>query len=382
MEKILDIVELIAYEKGLSLEVIKDVVKNSILKVAKDSIDTQANFIIDDSNKDLALLHVVEVCEDGDPKLEQDPTNTIALSQARQNDASLKPNDILHYEISLKDMKRSAVNALFRDLEFNIQKSLEDQYFQKYKAMVNTIVKGVVLDVDSAQNTYIEIDSMQAILALKNRIKGESFKVGDSVRAILKNVRFSRQGLVLELSRTTPKFLEALLHLEVPEIADKEIEVMGIARIPGDRAKLALRSLNNQIDPIGATVGVRGVRINAISKELCNENIDCVHYNEVPEIYIANALSPASVIKIKLSQSEVEGKVQKNALVTLYGDQKSKAIGRNGVNVRLACMLTGYDIDFDVLEPRENVSKVSEKVGLSMLESLFSKTPPSNPETP
>ncbi|CCB78999.1 transcription termination protein NusA [Helicobacter bizzozeronii CIII-1] len=370
MEKILDIVELIAYEKGLSPEVIKDVVKNSILKVARECIDTRAHFVVDDSNKDLALLHAVEVCADGDPKLEQDPTNTIALSQAHKDDPSLKPSDILHYEISLKDMKRSAVNALFKDLEFNIQKSLEDQYFQKYKAMLNTIVKGVVLSVDEAQNTYIEIENMQAVLALKNRIKGESFKVGDSVRAILKNVRFSKQGLILELSRTTPKFLEALLHLEVPEIADKEIEVMGIARIPGDRAKLALRSLNNQIDPIGATVGVKGVRINAISKELCSENIDCVHYNEVPEIYIANALSPAHVIKIKLAQ---EGK--KSALVTLYGDQKSKAIGRNGVNVRLACMLTGYDIDFDVLEPKESAPKVPEKVGLSMLESLFSKTP-------
>ncbi|WP_104740667.1 transcription termination factor NusA [Helicobacter bizzozeronii] len=370
MEKILDIVELIAYEKGLSPEVIKDVVKNSILKVARECIDTRAHFVVDDSNKDLALLHAVEVCADGDPKLEQDPTNTIALSQAHKDDPSLKPSDILHYEISLKDMKRSAVNALFKDLEFNIQKSLEDQYFQKYKAMLNTIVKGVVLSVDEAQNTYIEIENMQAVLALKNRIKGESFKVGDSVRAILKNVRFSKQGLILELSRTTPKFLEALLHLEVPEIADKEIEVMGIARIPGDRAKLALRSLNNKIDPIGATVGVKGVRINAISKELCSENIDCVHYNEVPEIYIANALSPAHVIKIKLAQ---EGK--KSALVTLYGDQKSKAIGRNGVNVRLACMLTGYDIDFDVLEPKESAPKVPEKVGLSMLESLFSKTP-------
>ncbi|WP_104640771.1 transcription termination factor NusA [Helicobacter bizzozeronii] len=370
MEKILDIVELIAYEKGLSPEVIKDVVKNSILKVARECIDTRAHFVVDDSNKDLALLHAVEVCADGDPKLDQDPTNTIALSQAHKDDPSLKPSDILHYEISLKDMKRSAVNALFKDLEFNIQKSLEDQYFQKYKAMLNTIVKGVVLSVDEAQNTYIEIENMQAVLALKNRIKGESFKVGDSVRAILKNVRFSKQGLILELSRTTPKFLEALLHLEVPEIADKEIEVMGIARIPGDRAKLALRSLNNQIDPIGATVGVKGVRINAISKELCSENIDCVHYNEVPEIYIANALSPAHVIKIKLAQ---EGK--KSALVTLYGDQKSKAIGRNGVNVRLACMLTGYDIDFDVLEPKESTPKVPEKVGLSMLESLFSKTP-------
>ncbi|TSA84723.1 transcription termination factor NusA [Helicobacter mehlei] len=370
MEKILDIVELIAYEKGLSPEVIKDVVKNSILKVARECIDTRANFVVDDSNKDLALLHAVEVCADDDPRLNQDPTNTIALSQAHRDDPSLKPSDILHYEISLKDMKRSAVNALFKDLEFNIQKSLEDQYFQKYKAMLNTIVKGVVLSVDEAQNTYVEIENMQAVLALKNRIKGETFKVGDSVRAILKNVRFSKQGLILELSRTTPKFLEALLHLEVPEIADKEIEVMGIARIPGDRAKLALRSLNNQIDPIGATVGVRGVRINAISKELCSENIDCVHYNEVPEIYIANALSPAHVIKIKLAQ---EGK--KSALVTLYGDQKSKAIGRNGVNVRLACMLTGYDIDFDVLEPKESAPKVPEKVGLSMLESLFSKTP-------
>ncbi|WP_281192486.1 transcription termination factor NusA [Helicobacter suis] len=374
MEKILDIVELIAYEKGLSLETIKDVVKNSILKVAQSCLDTEANFVIDDSNKDLALLHVVEVCADGDPKLEQDPKNTLSLKEAHKSDPSLKPNDLLHYEISLKDMKRGAVNTLFKDLEYNIQRSLEDQYFQKYKSMLNTIVTGVVLDIDANQNTYIEIDGLQAILALKNRIKGESFKVGNSVRAILKNVRFSKQGLVLELSRTTPKFLEALLRLEVPEIADEEIEVMGIARIPGDRAKLALRSHNSQIDPIGATVGVKGVRINAISKELCNESIDCVHYNDIPEIYIANTLSPAQTIRIKLSEEQGE----KRALVTLYGDQKSKAIGKNGVNVRLACMLTGHNIDFEVLESKENMPK-DQKVGLSMLESLFAKPPKDTP---
>ncbi|MFC3846977.1 transcription termination factor NusA [Helicobacter baculiformis] len=375
MEKILDIVELIAYEKGLSLEMVKEVVKNSILKVAKNTLDAQANFMIDDSNKDFTLLHVVEVCADDDPKLEQDPTNTLPLSKALQDDPSLKPNDLVHYEISLKDMKRGAVNALFKDLEYNIQRSLEDQYFQKYKGMLNTIVRGVVLDVDKHQNTFVEIEGVQAVLALRNRIKGESFKVGDTLRAILKNVRFSKQGLILELSRTTPKFLEALLHLEVPEIADKEIEIMGIARIPGDRAKLALRSHNAHIDPIGATVGVRGTRINAISKELCNESIDCVHYNEVPEIYIANALSPAQIIKIELSQTPLEDKVQKNALVTLHGDQKSKAIGKSGVNVRLACMLIGYDIDFDVLQAPQAPQDTPAKSGLSMLESLFKPTP-------
>ncbi|WP_120944942.1 MULTISPECIES: transcription termination factor NusA [Helicobacter] len=372
MEKILDIVELIAYEKGLGLEMVKEVVKNSILKVAKNTIDTQANFIIDDNNKDFTLLHAVEVCADDDPKLESDPTNTLPLSKALQDDPSLKPSDLVYYEISLKDMKRGAVNALFKDLEYNIQRSLEDQYFQKYKGMLNTIVRGVVLDVDKHQNTFVEIEGVQAVLALRNRIKGESFKAGDTLRAILKSVRFSKQGLILELSRTTPKFLEALLHLEVPEIADKEIEIMGIARIPGDRAKLALRSHNAQIDPIGATVGVKGTRINAISKELCNESIDCVHYHEVPEIYIANALSPAQIIKIELSQTPLEDKVQKNALVTLHGDQKSKAIGKSGVNVRLACMLTGYDIDFDVLA---TTPTTPTKSGLSMLESLFKPSP-------
>ncbi|CAM2747691.1 transcription termination factor NusA [Helicobacter felis] len=376
MEKILDIVELIAYEKGLSLEMVKEVVKNSILKVAKNTIDPQANFMIDDSNKDFTLLHVVEVCADDDPRLVADPTNTLALTEVLKDDPSLKPNDLLHYEISLKDMKRGAVNALFKDLEFNIQRSLEDQYFQKYKGMLNTIVRGVVLDIDKNQNTFVEIEGVQAVLALRNRIKGESFKVGDTLRAILKSVHFSKQGLVLELSRTTPKFLEALLHLEVPEIADKEIEIMGIARIPGDRAKLALRSHNVHIDPIGATVGVKGIRINAISKELCNESIDCVHYNEVPEIYIANALSPANIVKIELSQKTLEDKIQKNALVTLQADQKSKAIGKSGVNVRLACMLTGYEIDFNVLAEEES----PKKSGLSMLESLF-KTPPTPPQS-
>ncbi|MDQ7085179.1 MAG: hypothetical protein Q9M36_09730 [Sulfurovum sp.] len=151
-------------------------------------------------------------------------------------------------------------------------------------------------------------------------------------------------GLFLELTRTAPKFLESLMASEVPEIADGLVEIINSARIPGERAKVALKTEQMNIDPIGAAVGVKGVRINAVSRELSHENIDCIEYSPIPEVFITRALSPAITQSIKVDVTE------KKAIVNITNDQKAKAIGKSGINIRLASMLTGYSIELNEVE--------------------------------
>ena len=204
---------------------------------------------------------------------------------------------------------------------------------------------GTVNRVDADENTYIEIGELKGVMSQRNRIKGEKYKRGDSIRALLRFVSVDPEyGLFLELTRTSPKFLEALMALEVPEIDDGAVQIVNAARIPGERAKIALKSEQMNIDPIGAAVGVKGVRINAVSQELDGENIDCIDYSPIPEVFITRSLSPAIPQSIKVDAKE------KKAIVNITGDQKAKAIGKSGINIRLASMLTGYTIELNEIE--------------------------------
>ncbi|TLD82405.1 transcription termination/antitermination protein NusA [Helicobacter sp. MIT 11-5569] len=368
MEKILDIIEGIAYEKGLPIESVTEAVKDAVIKIAKESLDSEINYDveIDKKNKTLHLYQVISVCEDSNTS---DLKNSIPLSEAKKHDKEIKIGDELRYELSLEDMSRSAVNALFRELEFKIQRLIETQLFDKYKSQVGKIVSGNVVRTDHLGNTYIEIDEIRAILPKKNRIKGEEFNVGQIVGAVLKHVGIDRQnGIMIELSRTTPKMLEELLKLEVPEIKDGDVEIVNSARIPGERAKVALKTTSAKIDPVGATVGVKGVRINAVSKELKNESIDCVEFSTQPEIYIARALSPALVISVVIEE--------KKAIVSITSEQKPKAIGKSGINIRLASMLTGYEIelkeiDNSIQQNTDDTTQEIQKNNIDILSSLF-----------
>jgi len=236
--------------------------------------------------------------------------------------------------------------ALHNEIEYQMQRMVEDLFFNKYKSRIGKIITGSVVRVDEFDNTYIEIDEVRAKLPRKNRIKGESFKVGDVVKSIVRRVDMNkREGIAIELSRTTPKFLEALLQLEVPEIEEGYVIIEKCARIPGERAKVALYSLEANIDPVGATVGIRGVRINAVSNELCGESIDVINYSDIPEMFVSRAMSPSIVNGVTLDKEN-----DKKAIVSIGSDQKAKAIGRSGINIRLASMLTGFEIELNEQE--------------------------------
>ena len=390
MEKILDIIELLAHERGLEPAAVSQVVKETIIKTAKKQFGEELNYIIeeDEKERDFRLIHAVIVCADDDERASKDTQNFIRISEAKKSAPDISLNDEIHYEISLENMSRNAVNALFSDLGYNIQKTIDNQLYTTLKAMQGKIVSGQVIAIDDAQNTHIEIkesaSEVRAILPLKNRIKGEKFKINDTVSGILRSVKFQKDGVRLEISRTTPRMLEALLENEVPEIKDGEVLIHKSARIPGERAKVALYTANPRIDPIGATVGTKGVRINAVSRELNGENIDCIEYSEVAEMFIARALSPAQILGVKIEkaqdiQQESQNEAQESsdsrqnskndkkspkAKVLIATDQKSKAIGRSGINIRLACMLTGYDIELEEVgkeAPKEATQEESQE---------------------
>lgn len=380
MDKILDIIEIIAYEKGLQIDVVQNIVKDEILKLAKNSIDCDMNYIVDFDKKDnnIKLFSKVKVVNDNEEIPQVDSKKLIKLSQAKINGDAVCVDDEILYEMNIEklELNRSVISNLLKDLENNIEKNIETQVFDNLKNSINKIVTGVVVHIDAkSEDTIIELDTIRARLSRKNRIKGEKFKVGQNIPCILKNIYIDKKyGIQIELSRTTPKFLEELLKLEVLEISDGEVQIMKCSRIPGVRAKVAVSSNSLKIDPIGATVGVKGVRINAVSKKICGESIDCIEYSSIPEVFITNALSPAKINRVEILPSK--------AIIYLYNDQKPKAIGKEGINIRLASMLIGMELEIkdlglnpaldtqiNQIENKENDN--IKQSGKELLESLF-----------
>jgi N utilization substance protein A len=376
MEKIVDIIESIAHEKGLEPEKVKEALKTAFIQTAKRVISDHFDYEVEinEETRAASIFQIIKVVADDAPELEGELADAyISLSEAKELDEDVEIDDQLQYEHKLMDYGRTAAGQLHREIEFHIQRLVEDELYNKFRNKVGTIISGRVTRVDSAQNTFVELDEIRAVLPMKSRIKGEVFKPGDILKAVVRRVTVDKsEGMIIELSRTSPKFLEELLRLEVPEINDEAVIIEHSARIPGERAKIALYSTHPRIDPVGATVGVKGVRINAVSEELNNENIDCVEYSNIPELFISRAMSPA-IISSVIIQETAEGE-DKKATVILPADQKSKAIGKSGINIRLASMLTGYAIELQEQEgavTSESGEIEEEKEGLDSLEALF-----------
>ena len=376
MEKILDIAEAIGHEKGLQPEKVMEALKVAFVQTAKRVIDPNFAFeaVVDEDTKNLRLVQTITVVEDDDERLQDEETAPayISITEAREYDDQVELGDQLQIDHDLEEHGRTAASALHREIEYHIQRLVEDEIFNKYKSKVGTLVSGRVTRVDSKNNTYIEVDEIRAVLPMKSRIKGEVFEVGDHIKAVVRRVNMDKEnGMQIELSRTSPKFLEALLTLEVPEIAEGSVIIEKSARIPGERAKIALLSTHPQVDAVGATVGVKGVRINAVSEELIGENIDCIEYTNIPELFVSRTMSPAIISHVEIVKNE-EGENEK-AIITLPADQKSKAIGKSGINIRLASMLTGMQIELienDAVTNDEGEIE-EKKESVDALEALF-----------
>jgi len=401
MEKIIDIIDSIAYEKGLKVSDVENALKESLIATAQKMVDDTLIYeaSINRAKKELKLAQKVEVVANDDNRLSgevrAEPTprqkergqegnllnkeNFLSFDEAQEIDPDLEIGDTLSYDLEFESMGRNAASILFSNLEYKLQRFIEDNLFNKYNDQVGDTILSVVTFIDKNDNTYVEIGEVKGIMPRKNRIKGESFKVGDALKAVVRKVNIdAKQGLTVEISRTSPKFLESLLALEVPELKDEKIKIEASARIPGSRAKIALSTNETNIDPIGAVVGVKGVRINAVSGQLNGENIDCIEFTPIKEMFVSRSLSPAIVKSVKIEANAGENGKDK-AIVTIDEDQKSKAIGKVGLNIRLASMLTKCEIELNVIEDGSSAktedgamkTDESKSTDVSDLEALF-----------
>jgi len=353
VEKVHELLSLVANEKGLDFDEVKEAFKRSIIKTAKKVLG-DIDVDVELENGELKIYQNFEVVND-DRALEN-PEKYLYLDEAREFDENVQLGDKLRAELDLSKLGRSGAMALQREFDREITRLLENEIYRKLISKLNTIVSAEVIKVDSEENTWVEIEGVKGVLPRRNRIKGEKFEVGDVMKALLKYVHFdNKKGITIELSRTSPKFLEKLIEQAVPEVRDGIIKIHGSARIPGVRSKVAVSSLNPNVEPIGTIIGKNGVRINAISNELNGENIDVIEYSNKPEIYVARALSPAIVKNVKIDEKEGVAHVEVDP------QEKAKAIGKNGVNITLASMLTKYKIELeDSNEKKADTSKLED----------------------
>jgi N utilization substance protein A len=390
MDKIIDILDSIAYEKGLKITEVEEALKEALIITAKKMVDESLTFDaeIDRKNKQLKLFQKIEVVADDDKRLsglEADEYNNlinkenfITITEACEIDPDLEIGDFMEYELEFENMGRNAATILNSNFEYKLQRFLEQTLMGKYQDKIGKVINGSVTRIDRSENTFVEIGEVKGMLPRKNRIKGESFKVGDNLKAVVKAVNIDKSlGLIIELSRTSPKFLEALLKLEVPELKDERVYIEASARIPGSRAKIALTSIDSSIDAIGSVVGVKGVRIAAVSRQLHGESIDCVEYSAIPEVFVSRALSPAIINSVVIEKAKKHDEKDK-AIVTISSDQKSKAIGKAGLNIRLASMLTKCTIELNeiggtttVTNGTENTNHEERTNDTTSLEALF-----------
>lgn len=263
----------------------------------------------------------------------------IGLTDAREIDPECEIGEDVTKEIVFEKFGRRAILTLRQTLASKILDLQKDAIYTKFKAMEGEIVVGEVYQIWKREVLVLDEEHNELILPKEEQIPSDRYRKGETIRAVIKEVQNANNNPKVIISRTSPEFLRRLFEIEVPEIHDGLILLKGIARIPGERAKIAVESYDDRIDPVGACVGVKGSRIHGIVRELRNENIDVINYTTNPELYIRRALSPAKVSSIRINEEE------KCAEVMLLPEEVSLAIGKGGLNIKLATMLTGYQID-------------------------------------
>ena len=268
-----------------------------------------------------------------------DENKEIAISEAQKIEPDYEVGEEVSEEVNFQKFGRRAILNLRQTLASKILELEHDSLYQKYKDKVGQVVSGEVYQIWKREVLLMDDESNELHLPKSEQIPSDNYHKGETIRAIVKEVQNENNNPRIILSRTSPVFLERLLEAEVPEINDGLITIKKVARMPGDRAKVAVESYDERIDPVGACVGVKGSRVHGIVRELCNENIDVINYSSNVQLYIQRALSPAKISSIVLDQEN------RKAEVYLQPEEVSLAIGRGGMNIKLASMLTEYTID-------------------------------------
>lgn len=326
--------ELKNIDKSTMIGVLEDVFRHALQK--QYGTDENFDVIINADKGDLEIWRNRVVVADDELT---DPVREITLSEIQKIDASYEVGDEYTDEITFDSFGRRAVLSLRQNLASRILDLEKANIYAKYSEKVGEIVAGEVYQVWKKEVLVLDDDENELILPKAEQIPSDYYRKGDTIKAIVKTVEMNNNQPRIILSRTANQFLERLFEQEVPEIFDGLITIKQIARIPGERAKVAVESYDDHIDPVGACVGMKGSRIYSIVKELHNENIDVVNYTANTSLMIQRSLNPAKVSSIVLDEEK------KTASVYLKPDQVSLAIGKGGLNIRLSKMLTGYDID-------------------------------------
>ncbi|HPR32068.1 MAG TPA: transcription termination factor NusA [Prolixibacteraceae bacterium] len=321
-------------DRATMMSVLEDVFRSMLQK--KYESDENFDIIINIDKGDFEIWHYREVVSDEDFT---DPNKQIPLSEAKKIDADFEVGEEVSDEVKLLDFGRRAILNLRQNLASRILELEKDSIYTKYKDKVGEIVTGEVYQIWKKEILVLDDEGNELILPKSEQIPTDYFRKGDNVRAVVYKVELRNNNPLIILSRTQPAFLERLFELEVPEIFDGLITIKKIVRVPGQRAKVAVESYDERIDPVGACVGMKGSRIHGIVRELRNENIDVINFTTNISLYIQRALNPAKISSIKINEAN------KTAEVYLKPEEVSLAIGKGGLNIKLASQLTGYEID-------------------------------------
>ncbi len=326
--------ELKNIDRVTMMSVLEDVFRSMLIKTYGS--DEKFDIIINIDKGDFEIWRNREVVEDG--KVE-DPNLQIALSKAKLIDEDYEVGEDVTDEVKLMDFGRRSILALRQNLTARILELEKNNVYNKYKDRIGEIVTGEIYQVWKREILVIDDEGNELILPKNEQIPSDYFRKGDAIRAVVVKVDMRNNNPLIILSRTSPVFLERLFELEVPEIFDGLITIKKIVRVPGERAKVAVESYDERIDPVGACVGMKGSRIHGIVRELKNENIDVINFTTNNQLFIQRSLSPAKISNIKIIEDD------KRAEVYLQPREVSLAIGKGGLNIRLASQLTGYEID-------------------------------------
>lgn len=334
IESFQDFKEAESIDRPTLMKVLEDVFKTLLRKKYGD--DENFDVIVNDQTGDLEIFRRRMIVEDG---MVENDLAEVEYSEAVKIEPDYAVGEELYEEVDVLNFGRRAILAAKQTLAARISDLKKNNLVQKYADRVGEIITGEVYQIWRKELMCLDEDGNELLLPKSEQIPGDFFRKGESIRAVVKRVEMRNNSPVIILSRTHPSFLEKLLELEVPEILDGLITIKKIVREPGERAKVAVESYDDRIDPVGACVGMKGSRIHGIVRELHNENIDIINYTNNTHLYIQRSLTPAKINRLDINNET------KHADIYMDTDQVSLAIGRKGANIKLAQSLTGYSID-------------------------------------
>jgi N utilization substance protein A len=363
VESISEFKEFKNIDRPTMMKVLEDVFKTLLRK--KYGSDEHFDIIVNTDKGDLEIWRNRTIVEEGEV---EEPLEQVSISEAKKIDPDFEVGDDCYEEITLESFGRRAILAARQTLISRILELEKDEIFKKYKDRIGEIITAEVYQIWKKEILLLDDEGNELLLPKTEQIKSDFYKKGDTIRAVVKDVEMRGTNPKVILSRTAPSFLAKLLELEVPEIFDGLITIRKIVREPGERAKVAVESYDDRIDPVGACVGMKGSRIHGIVRELRNENIDIINFTNNTMLFIQRALSPAKISSMDINDDK------KRVAVYLKPDQVSLAIGKGGLNIKLASRLTGYELDvfrdLDEIEDDVDLDEFSDEIEGWIIDAL------------